>query len=424
MIDTANAGGPLAGIRILDLTTVIMGPYGTRILGDMGADVIKIESPEGDSFRAYGPYKHPGMGGSILNLHRNKRSLQLDLKDPVARDALDKLIATSDVLVHNLRPGAAKRLRLDWNSVSKVSASIVVCAARGFSSEGPYGEKAAYDDLIQAGSGFAALNQLLYGEPRYAPTAWCDKIAGQAIAYAVLGALVHRLRGGSGQEVEVPMFEAAIDFMLAEHFGPGAFEPPLGPHGFARQLSIRRRPYRTQDGWVCILPYSDKNWRDFFAFIGQPELAAQPRFAEISSRVAHIDELYGLVETHALEHTTQEWVSFCDKVSIPCMPVLAFQDLGHDPHVVATGMFEIVEHPTEGRYRHIRPAVRYSATPCELTRCAPRSGEHTRELLQSLGLPAADVDRLAAAAEGWVARDPESPCPTVPGGGRTRESGA
>jgi len=391
----AQSKGPLAGLRILDLTTVIMGPYGTRILADMGADVIKIESPEGDSFRAYGPSRHSGMGGSILNLHRNKRSVRLDLKDPLARGAFDRLLASADVLVHNLRPQAARRLGLDWDAVSKVAPGIVLCAARGFSQEGPYGDKAAYDDLIQAGSGFAALNAAVYGEPRYAPTAWCDKIAGQAIAYAVLGGLVHRGRGGGGQEVEVPMFEVAVDFMLAEHFGAGAFEPPMGPPGFARQLSPRRRPYGTRDGWACILPYSDKNWEDFFKFIGRPELAAEGRFAEISSRVTHVDELYALVEEHAARFTTGEWVVFCDEVSIPCMPVLALEELKNDPHAVATRLFEVVEHPSEGPYQHIRSAIRYSATPCELTRHAPRAGQDTREVLQSLGLPDADVDRLA-----------------------------
>ncbi|MBB1632491.1 MULTISPECIES: CaiB/BaiF CoA-transferase family protein [Cupriavidus] len=390
--------GPLAGFRILDLTTVIMGPYGTRILADMGADVIKIESPEGDSFRAYGPARHPGMGGSILNLHRNKRSLKLDLKDPLARDAFDKLIASSDVLIHNLRPNPARRLGLDWASISKVAPNLVLCAARGFSCEGPYGDKPAYDDLLQAGSGFAALGTAIHGEPRYAPTAWCDKIAGQAIAYAVLGALLHRVRGGGGQEVEVPMFEVSVDFMLAEHFGAGAFEPPMGPSGFARQLSARRRPYRTKDGWACILPYSDKNWKDFFAFIGRSELCTVERFATISNRVTHIDELYTLIEEHSDRFLTKEWVDYCDEVGIPCMPVLGLDELRNDPHFVATGMFEVVEHPSEGSYHHIRPAIRYSATPCGLNRFAPRSGEHTREILDSLGLPQTQVDRLVTAA--------------------------
>jgi crotonobetainyl-CoA:carnitine CoA-transferase CaiB-like acyl-CoA transferase len=383
-------------MRVLDMTTVIMGPYATRILADMGADVIKIEGPEGDSFRTYGPFNSPGMGGSILNLHRNKRSIILDLKHPEAREALDRLIAGADALIHNLRPGAAQRLGLNWQTVALVNPAIVLCAARGFSAEGPYGDKAAYDDLIQASSGFAALVGQLYGEPRYAPTSWCDKVAGQAIAYSVLGALIHRLRSGQGQAVEVPMFEVATDFMLVEHFGAMAFDPPKGPPGFKRQLALGRKPYRTADGHACILPYSDRNWRDFFAFIGRPELADEPRFAELGSRVAHIEELYGIVEREAARFTTLQWVEFCDSVAIPAMPVLSFEAIANDAHAIATGMFQRVEHPSEGPYRYIRPPVRFSRTPSTLARHAPRAGEHTREILEELQLPPERVDRLSA----------------------------
>jgi crotonobetainyl-CoA:carnitine CoA-transferase CaiB-like acyl-CoA transferase len=388
--------GPLAGLRILDLTTVIMGPYGTRILADMGADVIKIEPPEGDSFRNYGPYRHAGMGGSVLNLHRNKRSIELDLKDQGAQRALHLLIASADALVHNLRPQAAARLGVDWASVQQVNPKLVLCAARGFSAAGPYGDKAAYDDLMQAGSGFAALHQQLYGEPRYAPMAWCDKIAGQAIANAVLGALLYRERGGGGQEVEVPMFEVSIDFMLAEHFGPAAFEPPLGKAGFKRQLSASRKPYRTSDGHACILPYSDRNWKDFFSFIGRPELGDDPRYRNLTDRVAHIDELYTLVDEHASRRSTQQWLAFCDGVSIPCMPVIAIDDLKHDPHVVATRFMEVGEHPSEGSYQQVRSPLRFGATPYELRRHAPRPGEHTAEVLREAGLEESEVARLSS----------------------------
>lgn len=393
---TSETGvGPLAGMRILDLTTVIMGPYGTRILADMGADVVKIEGPEGDSFRSYGPFNSKGMGGSILNLHRNKRSLALNLKDPDARDALDRLISGSDALIHNLRPAAAARLGLDWQSVEKTNPGLVLCAARGFSSDGPYGHKAAYDDLMQAGSGFAALFSAVDGEPRYAPTSWCDKIAGQAIAYSVLGALIHKLRTGRGQAVEVPMFEVAIDFMLVEHFGAMAFEPAKGPPGFRRQLARGRKPYRTADGWACILPYSDRNWKDFFGFVGRPTLGEEPRYADIVGRVAHIEELYQIVETEARRFTTAEWMGFCDRVAIPALPVLAFEEIPDDEHVVATRMFETVDHPSEGPYKYIRSPVRFGDAACGLRRHAPRAGEHTREILAELGLDVGVLDRLS-----------------------------
>lgn len=372
-----------------------MGPYGTRILADMGADVVKVEPPEGDTFRNYGPLRHAGMNGSVLNLHRNKRSIELDLKDEGALKALQQLMLGADALVHNLRPSAAARLGLDWDSVSRVNPRLVLCAARGFSQAGPYGAKAAYDDLMQAGSGFTSLNGQLLGEPAYAPTAWCDKIAGQAIAYAVLGALLHRERGGGGQEVEVPMFEVAIDFMLVEHFGAAAFEPPLGPAGFKRQLSRNRKPYRTRDGWACILPYSDRNWKDFFAFIGQAELGEDPRYQTLVERVNHIDGLYALITEHAPRHSTQEWIDFCDRVSIPCMPVLKLEQLKDDPHVVATGFMPVSEHPSEGAYREVRSPLRFGTTPYALRRHAPRLGEHTAEVLREAGLPESEVARLS-----------------------------
>lgn len=386
--------GPLVGLRVIDLTSVIMGPYATRILADMGADVIKVEGPEGDSFRSYGPFVSKGMGGSILNLHRNKRSVSLDLKDPDGREALDALIASADALIHNLRPGAASRLGLDWDHVRKVKPDLVLCAARGFASDGPYGHKAAYDDLMQAGSGFAALFDQLDGVPRYAPTSWCDKVAGQAIAYSVLGALIHRLRTGEGQALEVPMFEVCIDFMLVEHFGAMAFEPAKGPPGFKRQLALGRKPYRTADGWACILPYSTRNWRDFFAFIGRPELSDEPRYALIESRVEHIEELYDIVGSEARRFTTAEWMTFCDAASIPAIPVLAFEDIPADPHALATGMFTVVDHPSEGPYKHIRPPVRFSATPGPLRYHAPQAGQNTLEVLGDLNLPAERLARL------------------------------
>ncbi|MEO8299718.1 MAG: CoA transferase [Burkholderiales bacterium] len=243
---------------------------------------------------------------------------------------------------------------MDWPSLQARKPALVVCAARGFGQDGPYGEKAAYDDLIQAGSGFAVLNQQLYGEPRYAPTAWCDKIAGQAIAYAVLGALMYRLRGGGGQEVEVPMFETAVDFMLVEHFGAGAFEPPLGHIGFPRQLSPQRKPYRTADGWACILPYSDRNWHDFFGFIGREELRDEPDFGDVALRAARIGGLYELLEVEAALRTTAEWLAFCDGVGIPCMPLLGMEDLRDDPHAPGGS---IASRPTLFITRQCHPAA-------------------------------------------------------------------
>jgi crotonobetainyl-CoA:carnitine CoA-transferase CaiB-like acyl-CoA transferase len=380
--------GPLTGVRVIDLTGVIMGPFATHILADMGADVIKIESREGDSLRGYQPSRSPGMSGVFLHLNRNKRSVVLDLKSDAGRAALDALIATADVFLHALRPGAIRRLGYDAGRVRSLKPDIIYCGAYGFSADGPYAEKAAYDDIIQAGSGLAALaGQVGDGaEPAFTPTVVCDKLSGQAIAYAILAALFARERGAGGQDIEVPMFETSIEFMLLEHLGGFAFEPPLAQPGFRRVLSRFRKPVRTADGHCCILPYSDTNWRRFFAMVGCPEMANDPRFMPLATRVQHIDLLYALVEREAPSRSNAEWVALCDEASIPCMPVLSMAEIPDDPHVQAVGLFATAEHPTEGAYKMVRSPIGFSATPFEVKRHAPRLGEHTEEVLREIGL--------------------------------------
>ncbi|WP_289014344.1 CoA transferase [uncultured Methylobacterium sp.] len=386
---------PLAGVRIVDLTNVIMGPSATHILADLGADVIKVEAPEGDSFRHYRPSRTPGMGGNFLHLNRNKRSVRLDLKRPEARAALDRLVATADVFVHAMRPDAIRRLGYGYEHVRTVRPDIVYCGAYGFGADGPYAHKAAYDDLIQAGSGLAALQTAAYGEPGYLPTVLCDKIAGQAIANAILAALYQRRCGGGGQAVEVPMFETMVEFNLVEHMVGFAFEPPLGPPGFNRVLSPKRKPYRTQDGYACILPYSDRNWRDFYAYTGRLEFVGDPRFETLSIRVQNIEVLYALVEEEAVKRSTADWVAFCDRVSIPCMPVLSLEELPEDEHLRAVGFFGTAEHPTEGAYRTMRRPVSFSGSTFAISRHAPRLGEHTEEVLREIGLSGTEIEALA-----------------------------
>ncbi len=394
------ADGPLTGVRVLDLTSVIMGPFATHILADMGADVIKIESPEGDSLRHYEPNRHAGMAGNILNLHRNKRGVVLDLKRAECREALDRLIGTADVFVHNLRPRAIAGLGYTYERVRALRPDIVYCGAYGFGANGPYGDKPAYDDLIQAGSGIAALYGEVHGEPAYVPTVICDKLAGQAIAYAILGALFQRARGGGGQAIEVPMLETTIELALAEHMFGFAFVPPLSPPGFKRLMSRTRKPYHTRDGHACILPYSDRNWQDFYAFTGRTEFAGDPRFKCLSDRVHNIALLYSMVEEEAAKRTTQEWVAFCDRASIPCMPVMSLKDLPDDPHVKAVELFGEAEHPSEGRYRTVRSPVTFSGAPFRIRRHAPRLGEHTAEVLREAGLA---EDQIAAV----IRREPQ-----------------
>ena len=393
------ADGPLTGVRVLDLTTVIMGPFATHILADLGADVIKIESPGGDSVRHYEPLRHAGMSGNVLNLHRNKRSIVLDLKRPECRNALNKLIERADVFVHNLRANAIGRLGYDYDRVCAIKPDIVYCGAYGFGAKGPYADKPAYDDLIQAGSGVAGLFAQVYGEPAYVPTVICDKLAGQAIAYSIMAALYQVARGGGGQAIEVPMLETNIELNLAEHMVGSAFVPPLSKPGFTRLLARSRKPYRTQDGYACILPYSDQNWQDFYDFTGRVEFKTDPRFKRMSDRVQNISILYHMVEEEAVKHPSAEWVRFCDRANIPCMPVLTLDTVADDPHVKAVELFGTAEHPSEGRYRVVRRPVSFSRAPFSIRRHAPRLGEHTRTVLEESGLSAQEIDQIIAGGD-------------------------
>ena len=399
--------GPLDGVRVLDLTNVIMGPFATHILADMGADVIKIEAPGGDLVRHIGPGREPGLGGSFVHLNRNKRSVALDLKREAGRAALRRLLRGADVFLHALRPQAIARLGFDPESAAALNPDIIYCGAYGFGAYGPYGNKPAYDDVIQAGSGFAALcAEESGGAPAYVPTVVCDKLAGQAIAYAILAGLLQRARGGGGQAIEAPMFETAVEFLTPEHMGGAAFDPPLGPFGYGRVLGGYRRPYRTRDGYACILPYSDRNWRDFFAFAGRPELAEAERFRSIAERARNAGELYGLIAEEAPKRTNAEWAAFCDGASIPFMPAKRFEELYDDPHARAVGLFRIVENPRGGRERHVRRPVNFSGAPFRVRRHAPALGEHTREVLAEAGLGDAEIAAASGAGQRRAAGQP------------------
>ncbi|MEE8247775.1 MAG: CoA transferase, partial [Alphaproteobacteria bacterium] len=263
--------GPLEGIRVLDLTAYLLGPFGTQILGDLGAEVIKVEPPEGDIMRRLGPSRHDGMAAVFLNLNRNKRSIVLDLKRAAGREALLRLAVGADVFIHNMRPKAIAALDLGYAAVSAANPKIVYCGTYGYRHDGPYGDKPAFDDMIQGASGMAALVGRQSGEPGYVPTAFIDKTVGMAAAYAILAALFYRERSGEGQELEVPMLETMVQFIMVEHLYGLTFEPPLGGAGYPRMLAPQRRPYRTRDGHICILPYTDRQWRRFLELAGRPE---------------------------------------------------------------------------------------------------------------------------------------------------------
>lgn len=396
-MDVRPPKSPLSGVRVIDLTSVIMGPFATHILADLGADVIKVESPDGDSLRAYMPQRNTNMSGSFLNLNRNKRSVCLNLKSDKGRSAMDRLLSDADVFIHNLRPGTISRLGYKYERVRQLNRNIIYCATQGFASDGPYADKPAYDDIIQAGSGLAALYLESHGTaPAYVPTVMCDKLTGQVAAYSLIAALFQRERGGGGQYVEVPMFECSIEFNLVEHMAGFAFVPPLGPPKFQRVLSRQRKPYRTLDGYICILPYSDQNWRDIYKFTGRHEFETDARFQTLSKRVQHIELLYSMIEEEAAKKTTDAWLDFCDRANIPCMPVNHLQDLPDDAHVQAVKLFQIVEHPTEGTYQIVRRPVTYSNAPFEITRHAPSLGEHTVEVLADAGLSEREIAEIIA----------------------------
>ncbi len=386
--------GPLAGVRILDLTSNIMGPYATSILGDMGADVIKIEAPEGDVMRNQGSGRTPSMGPVHLALNRNKRSLVLDLRQESARQALLKLAGGADAFVHSMRQAAMGRLGLGYEQIRAVRPAIVYCRAAGFGSGGPYADKAAYDDLIQGLSGMCALNTVLAGEPRYTPTAMADKGVGLTVAYALLGALYHSQRSGEGQYVEVPMLESLVSFLMVEHLGNRTFDFKHGEPGYPRLLSPKRKPFRTKNGYLCVLPYTDGHWRDFAQLAGHPEWAEDKRLATVNARGENFELSYALMGEALLGRTSEEWLEAMDRLSIPAAPANQMEDVFKDPHLSAVGMFVQTEHPTEGVVTQVKPPVAFSATPSTVRRPAPRLGEHSAEVLRECGLTESEIANM------------------------------
>jgi crotonobetainyl-CoA:carnitine CoA-transferase CaiB-like acyl-CoA transferase len=388
--------GPLAGVRIVELTSVVLGPWACQILGDLGAEIVKVESPQGDSNRQLGPARNPGMAALYLTCNRNKRSLVLDLKQPSGREALLRLAADADVLIHNFRPQAMGRLRLAYDDVKEVNPKIIYCATYGYSAAGPYGDKAAYDDSIQAAAGVAALQEMVAGEPRYLPTVVCDKTTALAVVYAVMAALFHRERTGVGQSIEVPMFENTVSFVMAEHLYGLAFEPAEGSAGYTRLMSAQRRPYKTRDGYIAVLPYMNSHWQQFCELAGRPELLEDERFADLGSRLRNIDATYEEVANTMLGKTTAEWLEILAESSVPTMVVNSLEDLIDDPHLKATGFWQELEHPTEGTLRLPGIPVNFSETPGSIRRHPPRHGEHSVEVLEELGFSSAEIAAMKA----------------------------
>ncbi len=390
--------GPLEGVRVLDLTTVVMGPYATQILADFGADVIKIEPPDGDVMRYAWPFRNKGMGHIFLNANRNKRSVVLDLKRDAAREAALALARTADVLVYNIRPQAMARLRLSYEDVQAVNPRLIYVGAFGYSQRGPYAAKAAYDDLIQGAAGLPWLLKEQGAEtPRYAPVIIADRSVGQQVASAVSAALYRREKTGAGQRVDVPMFEHLLQVVLGEHLGGYTFEPQLGEPGYARMLAKDRRPYRTKDGYVCALIYNDKQWAAFLALIGQPDLMrTDHRFATQEARSQNYDLAYAMVADEMTRRTTAEWIKALEAADIPVQRMNSLADIVNDPHLAAIGYFRAIDHPSEGSIKSMAVPSEWSESKPEYRRHAPRLGEHTREVLREAGYADAAIEAMIA----------------------------
>ncbi len=387
--------GALDGYRILDLTINVLGPLATQTLGDMGADVIKVEQLSGDDVRYIGPARHDGMSAFFLNVNRNKRSISLNLKSKAGKEALQRLIKTADVFVHSVRAKSMEKLGFGYDSVARINPNIIYACANGFSQTGPYADRPAYDDIVQAASGFGMLNKRLYGKPGYAPMPIIDKIVGLILASSVTTALLHRERTGEGQSVEVPMFESITAFNLVEHLYGKVFEPPLADMGYPRAFNRYRRPFKTRDGYIGVMPNTQAHWHTFFGVIGQPALREDPRFTDFAQRTIHIDDLYGVVDQALPEKTTDEWIRLFLEADIPCAKVNDLDDLLEEEHLKAVGYFQRVEHPTEGTIRLTDVPVKYSKSPGAIQRLAPNLGEHTRALLEELGYSEKEVSEMA-----------------------------
>ena len=386
--------GPLEGVKILELTAVVLGPWACQMLADMGAEVIKVEPPYGDSNRSLGASRNPNMAALYLTCNRNKRSLILDLKQPAACDAIFKIAQDVDVIIHNNRPQVMTKLGLEYKDFRAVNENIIYCGTYGYGKDGPYGKKGALDDSIQSISGIAWLTQMVQGEPRYLPTIVADKTTALNVVYAVIAALYSREKTGKGQEIEVPMFESMVYYNMAEHLWGNTFEPPIGNAGYTRLMSHHRKPYKTKDGYIAILPYLDAHWQKFCELSGREDLLEDSRFTTLSDRVSNIDDTYDETGKTMVTRTTQEWLDLFGDTSVPTNAVNTLDSLLDDPHLKDVGFWQELDHPTEGKLRMTRFPVTFSETPAENRRHQPVMGEHSVEILREAGLSDDDIDAL------------------------------
>lgn len=396
--------GLLDGVRVIDMTSVLMGPFATQILGDYGAEVIKVEGPSGDTTRKVPPMRHDNMGSTYLHLNRNKRSLVLDLKQPAALDAMLKLIATVDVFVSNVRPAALARLGLTPERLEAANPRLIVASLVGFGQDGPYAADPAYEDLIQ---GLTCVPSLVVAagahEPHYVPVSYNDRAVGLSAATAILAALLERERSGKGQSIEVPMFETMTQMVMGDHFCGLTFDPPEGPPGYQRTLNPERRPYPTKDGYVCVIIYTDRHWQSFADLIGRSKLLEEDeRFTTITARTTHAQATYALIAEKMPERTTAEWLEALNGADIPATPLHTLDTIMDDPHLKAVNFFRRIEHPSEGAIYDMAVPAKFSRSETPVRRYAAGFGEHSREVLAEAGLDEAAIDDLIA-SQGAIA---------------------
>ena len=392
----AGAGmGPLKGVKVLDLTSVLMGPYTTQIFADLGADVIKVESPAGDTTRSLPPGPQDGRGAMFMNVNRGKRSLCLDLKQAAAREVVLRLARDADVFVHSMRGKAIGRLGLSYDDLRAVNERIVYANVYGYGRNGPYADYPAYDDIVQAASGIVDLQaSLSQGVPTYLATVVADKVTGLTAAYAILAALFDRERSGAGQEIEVPMFETLTSFTMTEHLCGALFDPALGPPGYPRALTPERRPYKTQDGYIAVMIYNDRQWESFFDAIGNPDWSKDPMFESLRTRTENIDRVLGKVSEVIAGRTTDEWMETLSAAQCPAMPVKSLSDLIDDPHLEAVGFWQHETLP-EGDVRIPGVPVSFSQTPGKAGRLGPQLGADGADVLAEYGYSDAEIAALS-----------------------------
>lgn len=389
------AGGPLEGVRIVDLTSVVVGPLATQIMADHGADVIKVEAPTGDIIRNLaGKGRNANMSGKFLHLNRNKRSIALDLKQPAAHAALLKILATADVMIWNMRPPAMKRLKLTYEDVCKVNPKIITCGMYGFGQGGRYKDKPAYDSIIQGSGGMAALYHMATGEPRYLPMVIADRTVGLCAVQMILMALFHRERTGEGQSIELPMFENIVKATLEEHMYLNTFVPSLGKMGDPRLIDPQSRPLPTKDGYICISANTNDQAFAVFDAIGKPELKTDPRLSTVRARFENT-ALYFATRAEGLKQkTTAEWMEIFDRTDVPAMPFQTLEQIMDDPHLKDVGFFETIEHPTEGKIVNMKLPNKLSRGARKDFLPAPKIGQQTKEILREAGLDDAQIAAL------------------------------